>query len=378
MVHSVSTLKNLFSYTRRFTNSAYVFNRQYTTNLTSSGSNVKELKSKKLMIYEFGDPASVVKMEEEKLRHPGTGEVLIEMLVASMNPADMNTIQGTYPIKPKLPGVPGHEGVGQVTIVGNDVNDLAVGDFVIPNIENFGTWRTHIVVPVSSLLKVPKNVPLVELSGIASNTSTAYRMLKDFVPLAPGDCVVQNGANSAVGQNVIQFCKALGFKSINIVRNRPDIDKLKEYLTDLGATYVLTEEELRSTQLFKSGEISSPKLALNCVGGKSASEIMRRLSQKGVVVTYGGMSREPVIIPTSLLIFKDISAKGFWMTRWTKENRDSEVRKHMLTEIMNLMISGKLKAPVHSLIPLSKYTEALQNLTNPKGFAGTKYIIDFR
>lgn len=83
------------------------------------------------------------------------------------------------------------------------------------------------------------------MAGIASNTSTAYRMLKDFVDLQPGDSVIQNGGNSAAGQNVIQFCKAWGLKSINIVRNRPDIDKLKEHLNGLGATYVLTEEELR-------------------------------------------------------------------------------------------------------------------------------------
>uniref|UniRef100_A0A0V0GB45 Enoyl-[acyl-carrier-protein] reductase, mitochondrial n=1 Tax=Triatoma dimidiata TaxID=72491 RepID=A0A0V0GB45_TRIDM len=362
------TLKSLFPCNARLINSPNFFLRSYTT----------AVKSKKLMIYEFGDPAKVVKLEEENLKPPGSNEVLIEMIVASMNPADMNTIQGTYPIKPNLPGVPGHEGVGKVIAIGAGVNDFFAGDLVIPNIENFGTWRTHSVVPISSVLKVPKNVPLIELSGISSNTSTAYRMLKDFVPLSPGDCVLQNGANSAAGQNVIQFCKAWGYKSVNIVRNRPDIDKLKSYLINLGATHVLTEEELRSTQLFKSGEIPSPKLALNCVGGKSASEVMRRLSQKGVVVTYGGMSREPVIIPTSLLIFKDISAKGFWMTRWTKENRDSEVRKYMFSDIMNLIVAGKLKAPAHSLIPLSKYAEALQNITNPKGFTGTKYIIDFR
>lgn len=70
-------------------------------------------------------------------------------------------------------------------------------------------------------------------------------MLRDFVDLKPGDCIVQNGGNSAAGQNVIQFCKAWGFKSINVVRDRPDIKDLKAYLTELGATHVFTEEEFR-------------------------------------------------------------------------------------------------------------------------------------
>ncbi|XP_014279129.1 enoyl-[acyl-carrier-protein] reductase, mitochondrial [Halyomorpha halys] len=339
---------------------------------------IHDLKCKKLLIQEFGDPLKVVQSAVEEIHGPQDDEVLVQMLVASINPADINTIQGTYPVKPELPGVPGHEGVGKIVEIGKNVKNLTVGDMVIPNVENFGTWRSHTVVKADLLYKIPSNVPLVEVAGIASNTSTAYRMLKDFVDLQPGDSVIQNGGNSSAGQNVIQFCKAWGLKSINIVRNRPDIDKLKEHLSGLGATYVLTEEELRTTELIKSKEVPAPKLALNCVGGKSASELMRKLAPKGVIVTYGGMSREPVIIPTSLLIFKDITAKGYWMTRWTSVNRRSEVRRKMFDEIMDLMRCGKIKAPAHKLVPFESYKEALENTATSKGFAGVKYLLDFR
>jgi len=56
---------------------------------------------------------------------------------------------------------------------------------------------------------------------------------------------MQNGANSAAGQNVIQLCRAWGNTTVNVVRNRDNIDELKAFLTSLGASYVLTEEELR-------------------------------------------------------------------------------------------------------------------------------------
>jgi len=69
-------------------------------------------------------------------------------------------------------------------------------------------------------------------------------MLKDFVDLEPGDFVIQNGANSAVGQAVIQIAAARGLKTINLVRDRPDITQLKEKLHALGATHVLTYDEL--------------------------------------------------------------------------------------------------------------------------------------
>lgn len=59
------------------------------------------------------------------------------------------------------------------------------------------------------------------------NPCTAYRMLKDFIPLKTGDTVIQNGSNSAVGQMVVQLCKIWGIKSVNIVRNRSDVQNLK-------------------------------------------------------------------------------------------------------------------------------------------------------
>lgn len=62
------------------------------------------------------------------------------------------------------------------------------------------------------------------------NPCTAYRMLKDFVPLQPGDTVIQNGGNSAVGQLVIQLCKIWNYKSVSVVRDRPNIQELKVIL----------------------------------------------------------------------------------------------------------------------------------------------------
>lgn len=74
----------------------------------------------------------------------------------------------------------------------------------------------------------------------------------------------------------------------------------------LGADQVLTEKEIQNTQLFKNKELLAPKLALNCIGGQNAHEIMRHLAHGGTMVTYGGMSREPLTVPISALIFKVI------------------------------------------------------------------------
>ena len=86
---------------------------------------------------------------------------------------------------------------------------------------------------------------MLSAANIILNPGTAYHMLKDFVELKSGDTVIQNLANSMVGQAAIQISRHLGYKTVNVIRSRPNIDEIKQYMTDLGADYVITEEELR-------------------------------------------------------------------------------------------------------------------------------------
>ncbi|XP_050298766.1 enoyl-[acyl-carrier-protein] reductase, mitochondrial isoform X2 [Anthonomus grandis grandis] len=326
---------------------------------------------------EYGDPLKVIQLTETELPDPKPDEVLVKLLAAPVNPADINTIQGKYPSKPELPAVPGNEGVGKVIKVGSNVIEFAEGDHVIPLNPNLGTWRTHVLLPKDTLLQVPKKLGLVEAATLTVNPCTAYRMLKDFADLKPGDTVIQNGANSACGQNVIQICRAWGLRTVNIVRDRPNIQELKSYLAKLGATYVLTEEELRTTQIFKNELLDKPKLALNCVGGKNALECLRYLKNSSSMVTYGGMSRDPLTVPTSALIFKDLQFRGFWMTRWSKENSTSIDRFEMFSELISMMTSNELKGPAYEMVDFKDFKRALLNTLTIRGMIGKKFILRF-
>uniref|UniRef100_A0A6B2EKK3 Enoyl-[acyl-carrier-protein] reductase, mitochondrial n=1 Tax=Phlebotomus kandelakii TaxID=1109342 RepID=A0A6B2EKK3_9DIPT len=331
----------------------------------------------RLVYSEFGEPADVVKRVEEKIKSPEANEVTVKILASPINPADINTIQGKYPVKPQLPAVGGNECLGEILELGAGVRDLAIGDRVIPFRTGIGTWCTHANYPSNALLRVPKSLGLAEASTLTVNPTTAYRMLKDFVHLKPGDTVLQNGANSAVGQAVFQLCRKWGFRSVGIVRNRPEIDELRSFLKDLGADWVLTEEEVRTTDLFKSGRAPKPKLALNCVGGKSALEMLRHVADGGSVVTYGGMSREPVTVPTGHLIFKDIAFMGFWMTRWTRENLETPQREEMFRDLVKFIEEGDFRGPRAKIVPVREFREALANALAFQGFIGQKFILDF-
>lgn len=275
-----------------------------------------------------------------------------------------------------MPFIPGNEGVAEVLECGKNVQNVQVGDKVIPIGSLVGTWRTHAIFPNKDILKVPPNVDNVNAATITVNPAAAFRMLRDFVNLNPGDTVIQNGANSAVGQAAIQLCKIWNLNSVNVIRNRPNVDELKDKLKSLGATEVLTEEEIRTTTLFKSGTLKAPKLGFNCVGGKSATNIMRHLGNNGVLVTYGAMSREPLTIPNAALIFKDIAFRGFWVSKWSKEHTLHQ-REQMYNELFELMATGQFKPPAHRLIALDDYKQAMIELADIKGMVGEKILFDF-
>ena len=106
-----------------------------------------------------------------------------------------------------------------------------------------GTWTTHFVEFESNLVKVRNDISVLSASTLRTNPGTAYRMLKDFVPLnSDDDYIIQNGANSAVGRAVIEIAKAMDIKTINIIRDREDVDALKTELQEMGADIVWTEQ----------------------------------------------------------------------------------------------------------------------------------------
>ncbi|XP_041256048.1 enoyl-[acyl-carrier-protein] reductase, mitochondrial isoform X2 [Onychostruthus taczanowskii] len=284
------------------------------------------------LLYErHGEPAAVVQLKDLEVPKLGDCDVHVKMLAAPINPADINMIQGT--------------------------------------------WRTRGVFPEEMLLKVPSDIPVLCAATLSVNPCTAFRLLADFESLAPGDSVIQNAANSGVGQAVIQIARASGVKTINVVRDRPDLPKLVERLMALGADHVVTEEMLRKPEMkdiFKS--IPRPRLALNCVGGKSTTEMLRHLQPKGTMVTYGGMAKQPVMVPVSAFIFRDMRFRGFWMTQWRKDHaQDQESVAAMMDALCQLIRRGQLTAPACTEVPLQDYRAALEASMKP--FVSSKQIL---
>jgi len=314
--------------------------------------------------YKHGPATSVIKIETENLPPVSDSGVVIKMLFAPINPADINIITGTYPIQPPLPAVGGGEGLGQVIAVGKQAK-FKVGDLVFPARSGFGTWRTYATCEESDLIHVPPaaEVKYEYLATLSVNPATALRLLTDFAQLKEGDFIIQNGANSMVGLSVIQIAASRGIKSINIIRRRSDYQDLVERMKEYGAWIVCADDYIRTAE-FRTliSDLPKPKLALNCVGGPSVTEMVRLLDNGGTLVTYGGMSLKPVTIPTGSFIFNDITSKGFWMTKWYN-TQGNEARQALLKELIGLVQQNKLRLWVER-IPFSDFEIGLSRALN--------------
>lgn len=295
---------------------------------------------------ENGDPLKVLKYgADTDDKTIGSKDILVKMLAAPINPADLNMVEGVYGIKPKLPAVCGSEGVGVVTEVGNDVKGLQVNDWVIPGggSGGFGTWRTTLRTSADSVMKVSSDIPEAYAATLSVNPATAYRLLADFEKLAPGDVIIQNGANSMVGMAVIQMARERGIKTINIIRqDRPGADKILRLLDNLGGDINITDDWLNSYHCKEAlKELPPIKLGFNCVGGDVVTDMCRVMGNGGTIVSYGGMSKTPIVVPGDVLAAKNLSLRGFWMAEWYRTHSIEE-KKAMIDDITEMIKADKL------------------------------------
>src|SRR5438445_8080824 len=108
-----------------------------------------------------GNPADVLRVEARPWPTPAPDEVLVQMRAAPINPADLNQIEGKYPLRAELPATPGFEGAGVVAELNHDVTNVAVDALVIlPH--NVGTWRDAVTVKADELVVVPAGIEPVQ------------------------------------------------------------------------------------------------------------------------------------------------------------------------------------------------------------------------
>ncbi len=302
-----------------------------------------------------GAPADVVRLEDvAEPGPPALNEALVELVASPIHPADLLTIMGMYAAESKAPKVLGKEGVGRVVAVGSHVKHVQPGDLTPVLMPNDGVWQQRYLLDAEHLVALPPGGDPLQYAMAIGNPATALLMLRTIVPLQLGDWIIQNAANSAVGQYIIQLAKREGIRTVNVVRR----EGLAGALHDLGADVVLTDGLDLPKRVAAATGAAPIRLALDAVAGDSSARLTACLAPGGTLCSYGMMSGKSVHISPAALIGSGIVVRGFWVTAAMAKMTKDE-RAKLYGELIPLVVSGALKAKIEATYPLGRIQEAL-------------------
>jgi trans-2-enoyl-CoA reductase len=308
---------------------------------------------KKIEITAYGAPAEVAHcIEAPDVGPPGAGEIVFDVLAFPINPADLSMIRGSYRLRPPLPATPGAECVGRVAAVGAGVARLRPGDLVL-NMQR-ENWTQRRRIAEWDAIPVPAGLDIAQAAMLRINPVTALLLLEDHVALAPGDWVIQNVANSAVGRHLIVLAKARGVRTINVVRR----DDVAAELRALGADAVLADGPDLAERAHAAAGGRSIRLGIDAVSGAATRRIADCVGDGGVVVTYGSMSGEDPVMSRAAMSFRQVGLTSFNLGRGLAKRTQDQVRA-LYADLAAKVRDGVLKAPIDSLYPIEDIGPAL-------------------
>ncbi|ANE05174.1 zinc-binding dehydrogenase [Corynebacterium crudilactis] len=317
----------------------------------------------------FGNPADVLQVTEKDIPNPGPGQVRIRVTLATIHNHDLWTVKGSYGFVPDLPAAAGTEAVGIVDALGEGVEGLQVGQRVASG-TSFGIWAEYALIDASGLIPVPAQLSDESAAQLVAMPFSAISLL-DFLEMKPGEWLIQNSANGAVGRMLAQLAKSRGINVLGLVRRDAGVEEL----ADQGITQVISTEnpdwKKQVSEITGGANIS---VALDSVGGSSASDLVQLLGEGGTLVSFGAMGNPVMEIPSGPVIFKHITVKGFWGSKVSRE-MPAEKKTQLFGELIARILDGTLTLPVDSTFDAADIVSAVRASSEP-GRAG-KVLIRF-
>ncbi len=263
-----------------------------------------------ILVSEFGAP-EVMKLADVPDPVPQSGQVVIRVHAAGVNPVDTYIRTGTHVIKPKLPYIPGFDAAGVIEAVGDGVTHLRPGQRVynagvVPGMN--GTYAELVACDASRVYPLPHRVTFQQGAGVNTPYATAARALLQRGQARPGETVLVHGASGGVGTAAVQIARASGMQVIGTagtaeglklvreqgahhVMNHRDATYLDQVMQATGGRGVdIVLEMLANVNLEKDLTVIAPRGRVCVIGNRGRVEIDPRKA----------MSKEAAILGVQL------------------------------------------------------------------------------
>ena len=279
---------------------------------------------------------------------PAAGEVLIDVVAAGVNRADLMQAKGQYPPPPGAPPYPGLECSGRISAVGGGVTEWTVGDEVCALLGG-GGYAERVAVAASCVLPVPAGVALADAAALPEVACTVWSNVTMVAGLKPGETLLVHGGASGIGTFAIQYATALGCPVFATARAGKHAA-----IAELGATPIDYEHE-------DFAERVQADVILDIVGAPYLQRNLAALRPNGrlvIIGTQGGIKTE---LNLGWLLAKRATVAATTLRARPLAEKAAIVRG-VREQVWPLVEAGRIRPVVDRRMPLAEAGEALRVL----------------
>jgi NADPH2:quinone reductase len=308
---------------------------------------------KAIVVEQTGGPEQL-KLSERPDLQPGPGELVVDVAAAGVNFIDIYQRQGIYPRA--LPYVPGSEGAGLVSAVGDGVQ-ISVGTRVAWAMVDGAGYAERVVVPAERAVVLPDELDLETAAALMLQGLTAHFLATSTYAVQPGDVALIHAGAGGVGLLLTQLVVARGGRVITTTSSSDKAELSRSAGADTVIDYTFEDVAGRVREL-TGGEGAA--VVFDGVGATTFDASLDSLRPRGSLVLFGAASG-----PVAPLDPQVLNAKGsLWLTRPTLTHYIAS-RNELLertTDLLGWVADGSLQVRVGARYPLAEAARAHEDL----------------
>ena len=298
----------------------------------------------------------VLNVAKREAPRPGPGQVVVDVAAAGVNFMDIYQREGVGGYRPDLPFVPGAEGAGTVSAVGEGVTHLALGDPVAwagPG----GSYAEQVALPANRVFPVPPGISLQVAGAVILQGMTAHYLVTSTYPVREGDIAVVHAAAGGVGLLLTQLVKLRG----GIVVATTSGGEKAELARGAGADHITGYDNFRAV-VDDVTDGAGAHVVYDGVGKDTFDDGLAALRPRGMMVLYGAASGQvPPVDPQRLN-----SAGSLFLTRPTLVHylADPAELRWRAGEVFDWIAKGELEVRIGGTYPLADAARAQEDLAS--------------
>jgi len=318
---------------------------------------------KAIRVHEFGGP-EVLKLEDVTTPKPSSGEVLVRIHAAGVNPYDTYMRTGTYAVKPPLPYTPGSDGAGVIELVGEGVKKIKKGDRVYTARTLTGAYAEYALALEEQVHPLPEKIDFKQGAGIWVPYGTAYHALYHSAKAHASQTVLVHGASGGVGIAALQIARGMGLKALGTAGTPKGLELAKRE----GALQVFDHRKAGYQEaILQATDNRGVDIILEMLANVNLPYDTKLLANNGRVIVIG--SRGEVTINPRELMGRRASIRAFTLWGITAAE-EADIHAGLFAGLEN----GTLRPVVGKVLPLSEAVRAHTEILEP-GSAGKIVLV---